>query len=258
MVTLPPYTACDRVQAHQGVLGAVFLLLFLVPQLGQARCNRFDIDGLYGLSTEGIGPSAQTVATLSLFDFVPKQNLVREIYYVDTVDGQSKSSALGSYSVSVDCRFTLDVVNLDGVHYVLEGELDPKGRTVQVMQTIPKNASVALGVMRRVGLKRCSAATVSGEYVFLSQGLDNGVYQARLGRVKTNVLGFDQTAERVNSEGVVSLSPPALIPFNVARNCTAQLLDGGYPAVIVDGGKGLLYLAGGAGTIRAGQFIISR
>lgn len=236
----------------------MLLMLAGIPQLAHSQCNRGMLHGLYGLATQGIGPSGETVATLSVFDFSPDQRRVTEIYFVDTARGQRKSTALGSYQISPDCHFTLSVIDLSGRDYALEGEFNPNDHTVQVMQTVANDDSVAVGVIRRVGLNSCSASTVSRSYVFLSQGIDSGAYQARVGRLSSSRLGLDQTAETVNTAGVFSETAPALLPITVGRHCLAELLDGGYPAVIVEGGQRLLYLGGGSGTIRTGQFISNR
>lgn len=251
-----------------GPAGRVLLVLALVwasaaPAVGGCRFDT--LAGLYGLTTLGIGETGETQATLSLFQFLPGSRRsvheVREIFYVSTLTATFSGSAAGTYTVDRQCRFSLDVVDMTGGRYALEGVTSPAGQTVQVMQTIPDDAIVSTGTLHKVGLKTCSPAYFMGRYAVLSQGRipasgGGTVPQARVGWLDSDGYSLYQPVELVNTDGTVTQPPPVYAPLDVRRNCLLTMEDGSFAGVLTDRGGRLLYMVRPTGTVRPGVMLL--
>ena len=241
-------------------------LLLIALSLGAsnpilAKCSPGELRGLFGLTTQALGSAGIEGTTLSLFDF--KNNYsVEEIYYVNTGGASWKSTATGNYSVSADCHLTLEVKDSGGAFYALKGRINPINKVVNVLQTQPNNSDVSLGVMRPVGLKRCNRNPFVGRYGFLSQGrvpLKNDpltlVPESRLGWFIAEDAQLEQPIEWVNTNGVITKTPPTQIPTETLESCLIDLGQGGFAGVIVERGHRALYMDLAEGSYRLGTML---
>lgn len=238
----------------------VMLVLGLAVSAGSATaaCKSSQIRGLYGLATQALGAAGIEGTTLSLFDF-DGTDQVSEVYFVNTHGQSWKSSAKGRYSVVNDCSFHLEVKDLSGVDYALEGQINAKTGQVNVLQTLPEGTSVSAGILRPVGLRRCRTRDYFGRYAFLSQGRVPSpvvpalhVPESRVGWFFAGESALEQPVQWVNTNGVLVETPPETIPSETLESCLVDLADGGFAGVLVDRGRLVYYMDLEAGSYRLG------
>lgn len=231
----------------------------LIPTHGLAACKATQIQGLYGLITQAIGPEGVDTTTLSLFDLKPDLT-VQETYFVNTpYRAIVNASATGTYSLGSDCDFLLEVRDSDGSPWGLTGQFNPKTRELAVIQTIPNKDTVAMGTMHPVDLKHCGPATFKGRYAFLSGGRVPAssnplprVPEARIGWFTANRRALYQPLEWVNFNGDVTQSEPTVIPSKTLRSCLMDISDGGFAGVVIERGQRALYMDLAPGSTRTG------
>ena len=226
-----------------------------------AKCSPGELRGLFGLTTQALGSAGIEGTTLSLFDF-KNNHSVDEVYFVNTGNASWKSTATGNFSVSADCHLTLTVKDPGGTLYALKGRINPMNKVVNVLQTQPNNEDVSLGVMRPLGLKRCNRNRFIGRYGFLSQGrvpLKNDpltlVPESRLGWFIAEDAQLEQPIEWVNTNGVITKTPPTQIPSETLDSCLIDLGQGGFAGVIVERGHRALYMDLAKGSYRLGTML---
>ena len=226
-----------------------------------AKCSPGELRGLFGLTTQALGSAGIEGTTLSLFDF-KNNHSVDEVYFVNTGNASWKSTATGNFSVTPDCHLSLTVKDPGGTLYALEGRINPNNKVVNVLQTQPNNEDVSIGVMRPVGLKRCHTDRFIGRYGFLSQGrvpVKNDsltlVPESRLGWFIADGAHLEQPVEWVNTNGVISKTPPTQIPSDTLDSCLIDLGQGGFAGVIVERGHRALYMDLAKGSYRIGTML---
>lgn len=240
-------------------IGAISLGTF--SNVALAKCNARSVSGLYGLTTQAVDGNGITATTVSVFDFLPAtqppfSNRVRELYGVTTRTAHWNSSGVGQYQVTGDCHLHLEVSNLDGGVYVLEGELETRTHTIPVLQTASNTNSVAVGVMRPIGAKACKPKLFKGTYTVQTQGQvgPERVWQSRTARLTADGYSVDQSWELVNTAGAITYSPPAFAPATVEHSCFWSIANG-FQGVVAERGKRMLYMATTHGTLRLGEML---
>lgn len=232
----------------------------LLPVTGYSYCKARELQGLYGLTTQSIGSDGVESTTLSLFDF-KSNNLVDETYFVNAINKTTvNATASGKYTVARDCSFTLLVADSGGGAYGLTGQLNPKTKEVSVLQTIPNNVTVSMGVMHPVGLSYCGPQTFKGRYAFLSGGrvpsMNNAsqrVPESRVGWFNASKTELLQPVQLINQNGVVTESAPTTIPSKILPSCLMNISNGGFTGVVINRGKMALYMDLSAGSTRVGM-----
>lgn len=231
---------------------------FLTSWPAYSGCKTSQIKGLYGLATQGLGASGIRGTTLSIFDF-NGSGQVSEIYFVNTGQKSWKSSASGTYSVSSDCAFLLSVKDQSGTVYALEGQLNPRNKTINVLQTQPNNELVSSGVVRPVGVGHCKTRNYLGKYAFLSQGnvpspggTPGWVPESRVGWFFANGSFLEQPVQLVNINGLVVETPPTQIASQTLESCLIDIDEGGFAGVILDRGQRAYYMDLAPGSYRLG------
>lgn len=231
----------------------------LVPVTSSAECKPSQIQGLYGLITQAIGPEGVDTTTLSLFDLKPDLT-VQETYSVNTpYRAIVNASASGTYSVGSDCSFELLVRDSNGSPWGLTGQLNPKTRTLAVIQNVPNKDTVAMGTMHPVDLKHCGPATFKGRYAFISGGRVPAtsnplprVPESRIGWFTANSRALYQPVQWINLDGVVTESAPTVIPSKTLRSCLMDISDGAFTGVVIERGQRALYMDLSPGSTRTG------
>lgn len=234
------------------------VFIFFFPVAGHTACDARQVRGLYGLTTQALGADGVETTTLSLFDF-KADNVVNETYFLHSFARTiTNAVATGTYSVSPSCSFALDVKDTSGVVYGLKGQLNPRTGQLNVLQTLPNQNTVAMGVMYPVGLKRCLPSTFKGRYAFLTDGrvspvgkLLSPLPESRLGWFTAITPKLYQPVQWVNLNGLFLETPPAEIAVSTS-SCLIDLSEGGFAGVIVDRGRRALYMDLSAGSVRLG------
>jgi hypothetical protein len=236
-------------------------LCVAAPLTGNAACKSSMIEGHYGFTTKATSTTGVISTGLSRVDFM-SNGKVSENYFVNTTTTSYEASSLGTYSVTSDCKFSMNVLDSTGEPYGLTGRVNPMTREIVVLETNSGSADVSTAVMYPVGLDFCTDQRFSGRYAFLSQGIvpaSNGssqrVPESRIGWFTADQDNLNQPVQLINLNGVVTESTPEVIPKTTLDSCLVNISNSQFVGVIVEKGARVLYMDRSPGSNRTGVML---